>query len=288
MQALAQHAWPPADHLPDPVDAWSARDDGVLRIAIASDGQVIGAQLYQRIDSTQGWLSGLRIHPEHKRRPVAALLFDDIIQTARAERLLILRHASDVTDDAVHRVSQEHHMRPRGTWLSFERTMDAAACEIGRSKTPLGPAATVLGHGERLRALSLLHASGKTLYAQDWTWRSLDAAAISTLAQDSHAFLARSGMGGWSLGLLAQHPDAELEATLYGTDSACAQSILDHLRRTACGVEAGVRMTIHVPQDSAAAAILGSLARRGEWRPLNEHAMRVWELELTARTESAD
>ena len=88
------------------------------------------------------------------------------------------------------------------------------------------------------------------------------------------------------MALLARHPERETEATLFGTDSACAQSLLDHLRKVACSVETGARITIHVPQDSPAASILGSLARRGEWKSLTEHAARVWELELTSRVPS--
>jgi GNAT superfamily N-acetyltransferase len=258
-------------------------DDGVLRVAVTAEDRVVGAQHYRHLDSTQGWLSGLRVHPEFRRQGIAGLLLEDAVRMAQSERLLTLRYAGDAMNEAVHRLSQAHHARPRGTWVNYERTMDASACEVGRAKPSLGQAATALGQGDRLRALSLVHASGRSLYAESWAWRTLDAAAIASLIQDGHAFLARSGVGGWSLAMLATHPEDEMEATLYGTDPVCAQAVLDHLKRAACASATGVDIIVHVPQDSPASGLLGSLARRGEWRPVTEHALRVWEIELTPK-----
>ena len=280
--ASAVSGRPPLDH-PAAATPHGAHDDGVLRVAVTHEGRVVGSQHYRHLDSTQGWLSGLRVDPEFRRQGVAGMLLADAIRMAQSERLLTLRYAGDATTEAVHRLSQAHHARPRGTWLSFERTLDASACEIGRAKHSLGQAATTLGQGDRLRALSLVHASGRSLYAENWAWRTLDAAAIASLIQDGHAFLARSGVGGWSLALLATHPEGEMEATLYGTDPVCAQAVLDHLKRTACASAEGADIIVHVPQDSPAAGLLGSLARRGEWRPVTDHALRVWEIELTPK-----
>jgi GNAT superfamily N-acetyltransferase len=258
-------------------------DEGVLRVAVTDDDRVVGAQHYQHLDSTQCWLSGIRVHPEFRRHGIAGMLLADAVRMAQSERLLTLRYSGDAMNEAVHRLSQAHRARPRGTWVSFERTMDASACELGRAKPSLGQAATALGQGDRLRALSLVHASGRSLYAEGWVWRTLDAAAIASLIQGGHAFLARSGVGGWSLALLATHPESEMEATLYGTDPVCAQAVLDHLKRSACAAADGVDIIVHVPQDSPASGLLGSLARRGEWRPVTEHALRVWEIELTPK-----
>lgn len=282
LYASSMSARSPVDH-PAVATPHRAHDDGVLRVAVTPEDRVVGAQHYRHLDSTQGWLSGLRVDPEFRRQGIAGMLLADAIRMAQSERLLTLRYAGDATTEAVHRLSQAHHARPRGAWVSFERTMDALACEIGRAKPSLGQAATALGQGDRLRALSLVHASGRSLYAESGAWRTLDAAAIASLIQDGHAFLARSGVGGWSLALLATHPEGEMEATLYGTDPVCAQAVLDHLKRTACASAEGVDIIVHVPQDSPAAGLLGSLARRGEWRPVTDHALRVWEIELTPK-----
>ncbi len=282
LYASAISARSPVDH-PAVATPHRAHDDGVLRVAVTPEDRVVGAQHYRHLDSTQGWLSGLRVDPEFRRQGIAGMLLADAIRMAQSERLLILRYAGDATTEAVHRLSQAHHARPRGTWVSFERTLDASACKIGRAKPALCQAATALGQGDRLRALSLIHASGRSLYAENWAWRTLDAAAIASVIQDGHAFFARSGVGGWSLALLATHPEGEMEATLYGTDPVCAQAVLDHLKRTACASADGVDIIVHVPQDSPAAGLLGSLARRAEWRPVTDHALRVWEIELTPK-----
>jgi GNAT superfamily N-acetyltransferase len=283
LDAFATSARLPGDHPGVAARDSRTHDEGVVRVAVTAEDRVVGALHYRHLDSTQGWLSGMRVHPEFRRQGIAGMLLADAVRMAQSERLLTLRYSGDAMNEAVHRLSQAHHARPRGTWVSFERTLDASACELGRAKPSLGQAATVLGQGDRLRALSLVHASGRSLYAESWAWRSLDAAAIASLIQDGHAFFARSGVGGWSLALLATHPESEMEATLYGTDPVCAQAVLDHLKRTACASADGVDIIVHVPQDSPASGLLGSLARRGEWRPVTEHALRVWEIELTLK-----
>jgi Acetyltransferase (GNAT) family. len=273
----------PGDHPTAIHDLRFADDEGLVRVAVAEDGRVVGAQHYRHLDSTQGWLSRLRVNPEFRHHGIAGMLVADAIQMAQSERLLTLRYAGDATNEAIRHLSQVHHARPRGSWVSFERTVDAVACEVGRSKPSLGQAAAALGQGDRQRALSLVHAGGSSLFVDGWTWRTLDASAIASLIRDEHAFLARSGVGGWSLALLAAPLEAMMEATLYGTDSVCAQAVLDHLKRLACASADGVDILVHVPQDSPAAGLLGSLARRGNWRPVMEHALRVWEIDLTPK-----
>jgi GNAT superfamily N-acetyltransferase len=112
-------------------------DEGVLRVAVTDDDRVVGAQHYQHLDSTQCWLSGIRVHPEFRRHGIAGMLLADAVRMAQSERLLTLRYSGDAMNEAVHRLSQAHRARPRGTWVSFERTMDASACELGRAKPSL-------------------------------------------------------------------------------------------------------------------------------------------------------
>lgn len=274
----------PGDHPTAIHDVRFARDEGLVRVAVSEDGRVVGAQHYRPLDSTQGWLSRLRVDPAFRHHGIAGMLVADAIQMARNEHLLTVRYAGDATNEAIRHLSQVHHARPRGSWVSFERTVDAAACEVGRSKPSLGQEASALSGEDRQRALSLVHASGSSLFVDSWTWRALDASAITSLIRDEHAFLARSGVGGWSLALLAAPLEATMEATLFGTDSVCTQAVLDHLKRLACASVDGVDILVHVPQDSPAAGLLGNLARRGDWRPVMEHALRVWEIDLAQET----
>ena len=119
------------------------------------------------------------------------------------------------------------------------------------------------------------------MYVEDWAWRALDDQSLSHFIKDERGYLARSGMGGWSLALAAGSTGAAMEVTIYGTDAACALALLEHLQRLACNTDDGVRITVHLPQDSPAAGLIASLVRRGEWRPIMEHALRIWELDLT-------
>lgn len=270
------------DHVQDSLDEWLTGDRGVLRVAEDTEGAVLAVQHYLPLDATQVWLSGLRVRRDMEGKGVAGSLLDDAIRMARAERMLVLRYAGEVTNEAIQRMGQERGLRPRETWLNFEREMDAAACAVGRSKGTLGETVTLLGPRDRLRALSLLHASGRTLYVEEWAWRALDDSAFSRLIKDQRCYLARSGVGGWSLALATGDTRTAMEVTIYGSDAACALALLEHLQRVACTTHDGVDLTVHLAQESSTAGLMASLVRRGEWRPILEHALRVWELDLTA------
>lgn len=280
--ALTQHTWSWGDYLPESLDEWLADPESLVRVAVTDTGRVVAVQHYQRLDTKQCWLSGLRVDPEYRGQGIAGLLLEDAIAIAHTQGESTLRYATEVVNDAIHQLSQEHHLRPRGTWLSFERRMDAAACRLGRGRRALGQTTTVLGPGDRLRALSLLHANGRTLYAARWVWRDLDNEALGRLIEQKGVLFSRSGVGGWSLALISHRTDTKLEATLYGTDAVCTHSLLGHIKREACESRMGVEIVIHVPQDASAAGILAGLAARGEWHSVMEHPLRIWELDLTA------
>lgn len=282
VQSLAGLWWPwPGRTAPD-VDEWLNTHHGIIRVAETAAGVIVGTQRLEHLDHTQCWLSGLGVDPAYRNRGVAGLLLQDAIRLARSDRMLTLRYVTETVNDAVHQMSLDNSLRPRGTWLNFSKVMDAAACMIGRGKPELGHASTVrLNPSDRLRVLSLLHASGRTLYVHGWTWRALDDAAVAAVIEAKNAFFARSGVGGWGLAVLGERSPTALEATLFGADPACAQSLLEHLRTMACESTEGTTLTIHVPQETPAAGLLATATRRGEYHPVTEHPLRVWELSLT-------
>ncbi len=253
----------------------------VLRVAEAADGLVVGAQAYDQLDRGQCWLSGLAVLPSYRKHGIAGLLLQDAVTLARRDRMRTLRYVTETTNDAVHQLSLDHGLRPRGTWLDFRRDLDEAACSLGRNKTALGTAAIVrLQPSDRLRVLSLLSASGRTLFVHSGAWRTIDDAALAAAIEREAAFFARSGVGGWGLAIIGAQREDAIEATMYGPDPACAKSLLEHLRSLACESTEGVALTIHTPQDAPVAGLLATAVRRGEWHAVTENPLRVWELAL--------
>lgn len=253
----------------------------VLRVAVTADGLVVGAETYEQLDHEQCWLSGLAVLSGYRMHGIAGLLLQDAVALARRDRMLTLRYATETTNDAVHQLSLDHGLRPRGTWLDFRRELDQAACSLGRNKTALGSVAIVrLQPSDRLRVLSLLNASGRTLYVHSGAWRTIDDATLAGAIERGAAFFSRSGVGGWGLAVIGARREETIEATVYGPDPACAKSLLEHLRGLACESTEGVTLTIHAPQDAPVAGLLATAVRRGEWHAVTENPLRVWELVL--------
>ena len=111
--AFTQHTWSWGDDVPRALDDWLGDEHGVLRVAEDEHGSVTAIQHYQPLDTTQVWLSGLRVHPDHQGRGLARALLEDAIRMARSERMLTLRYASEVTNEAIQRLSQEFDAAPR-------------------------------------------------------------------------------------------------------------------------------------------------------------------------------
>ncbi|MHB1344465.1 MAG: GNAT family N-acetyltransferase [Thermoleophilia bacterium] len=279
---LAGLWWPWVGRQAPTVEEWLESHEGIVRVAETAGGSIVGTQRLEYLDRTQCWLSGLGVDPVFRGQGVAGLLLQDAIRLARSDRMLTVRYVTETVNDAVHQLSLDNALRPRGTWLNFTKAMDAAACLIARQKTELSPTNTVrLNPSDRLRVLSLLHASGRTLFVEGLAWRILDDAAVAAVIDNKNAFFARSGVGGWGLAVIGERTPTALEVTLFGADPGCAQSLLEHLRTMACESTEGTTLTIHAPQDTPAAGLLAAAARRGEYRPVTEHPLRVWELSLT-------
>jgi hypothetical protein len=266
---------------PPPTQDWLDSHDGVTRVALDA-GAVVAASRVLHVDRTQCWLEGIAVRTDHHDASTAGLMLRDAVNLARSDRMLTLRYATETLDETVHQMSLDLDLRPRGTWLDFKKTMDAAACSVARSKSELGSTTTIrLNPPDRPRVISLLHTGGRPLYVDGWVWRALDDATLAVLIEEGRAFFSRSGVGGWGLAVLGRRTSDSLEATIFGKDAACAQSLLEHLRTLACESMEGITLTLHATQDTPAAVLLASTARRGEWRPVSEHPVRVWEISLT-------
>ena len=274
--AYSQDTWEWGDYLPRVLDQWLLDPRSSIRLAATDLDEPIGSYRYTRLSESEGWLSGLRVRTDVRGQGVARLLLEDALALARRDGLRVIRYASEITNEAVYSLSRDTGFSPRGTWISFERVMDSAACALGRGKSALGETAP-LGLSDKPRILSLLRSSGHHLYVNEWMWQALDDAALSHLVEQDRTFLARSGVGGWSIAVVGLRDERRLEVTLHGADSACTQSLIEFLKRMACDSPGGVTLTLHVQQNDPSANLLAALARRGEWRTIMEQPLRIWE-----------
>jgi GNAT superfamily N-acetyltransferase len=276
--------WAWGDYRPVAFEQWLGDPCSVVRVAVLWGKRIVGVQHYQRLDADQCWLSSLRVHPDYRRKGVASYLLRDAVHIAQCDGLKVLRYATEAVNEVIHYLSETLKLEPRGTWLSFERTMDPLHCAARRLHPSLNERTRPLSPADKIRVLPILQASGCHFYVKGWAWRSLDDAMVTSLIEQDKAFLTRSDLGGWGLALLGHQDEAGVEATLYGTDAACVQTTLDYVTLIACRSE-GVSLSIHVPQHGPAAGLMVDLARRGEWRHAHEQALRIWEYDLT-RTRS--
>ena len=282
---FTQDTWSWGDYVPGALDAWLEDPAGEVRVAETADGRPVGVYFYVEMPGGQSWLSGLRVDPRFRRRGVARAFLEDAIATAQRHGIHSLRFASEVNNEAIQKLSRGYGLKTRGTWLSFERVLDEAACRVGRGRPPQHASTSPLSNGDGPRIMSLLHASGHTLYARDWAWQELGLEAVQQLSESGGAFVSRSGMGGWGVVLITVQQAGRLEATLLGSDVSCALALLHVVQRRACEGQPGIRVLIHTPQLDAGAVLLATLARRGDWHPKMEHPLRIWEIELADRTD---
>ena len=123
--AYSQDTWEWGDYLPRVLDQWLLDPRSTIRLAATESDEPIGSYRYSRLSDREGWLSGLRVRTDVRGQGVAGLLLEDAIAMARHDGLRVLRYASEITNEAVTGLSRVYGFAPRGTWLTFERVMEA-------------------------------------------------------------------------------------------------------------------------------------------------------------------
>ncbi len=195
--AFCQRTFDWGDYIHEVWDDWLTRPQGILLVA-ESDGSPVAVGRASLASTTEGWLEGLRVHPDHRRRGVA-----DAMNAAGRHWLWqhgaqVARLASWVENQAPQRQVERLGFQPVA---DYDYWVAAAAGAEGTGAGATGPdadaaavRAAAAGDGSTLVATwstsSVRHAA-RDLHAAGWRWRALTDQDILGAASRGAALMAQ-------------------------------------------------------------------------------------------------
>lgn len=110
MMKIARLTWGGYDYLPFAFDEWLA-DPNSHTFGIEIDGHLVALNNLRIIDEgCTGWMEGLRVHRDYRKRGLAKALTDHIVKFAAGTGVSRIRYTTDTTNHASLRLAQEAGM----------------------------------------------------------------------------------------------------------------------------------------------------------------------------------
>lgn len=84
VKKLCENIWDGNDYVPDIFHKWVAEKEGCF-IGLFEDDKLVGLGKYTVLIDRQGWLEGLRIHPDSRGKGYANLISDKLLNIAKED-----------------------------------------------------------------------------------------------------------------------------------------------------------------------------------------------------------
>jgi GNAT superfamily N-acetyltransferase len=169
MMKIARLTWGGYDYLPFAFDEWLI-DPNCYTFGIEIDEHLIALNNLRIIDDGRtGWMEGLRVHRDFRKRGLAGALTDHIVEFAASTGVSRVRYTTDTTNRASLRLAEEVGMgRKLDMGVFWAPTVQADSDRKG------GPRLTTVG-AEKVHDLVLTNTGLIPLGILVFDWKAVDA-----------------------------------------------------------------------------------------------------------------
>ena len=116
---IAKTTWEGHDHLPQMLEHWLA-DHNCIPFVMEIDSKVVSVATLKITDQgTTGWMEGLRVHPEFRKRGLAAQMTNHLVHTATKKNLSKLRLVTSTDNPAPRKLAESVGMNVIGQYSVF-------------------------------------------------------------------------------------------------------------------------------------------------------------------------
>lgn len=117
--SFVKHTWQWGDYIPDVWDRWLSDKTGRMFV-VEVDGKVVGMNHLRILEEGVGWLEGVRIHPDYRRRGLATLLGEEAMDYARKMGIKRFRLLSSIQNKPAHMQVKKMGFRRIGIFNAFQ------------------------------------------------------------------------------------------------------------------------------------------------------------------------
>ena len=201
---FCHQTWDWGDYIEFVWDEWFNDPRGGLRVGEVS-GRPVGVNKLTMLTPQEGWMEGMRLHPDYRGRGYAHQFMADMVQLAEAKGAAVIRLATGSNNVPIQTVAKKLGLRKVAAFTPYNAEGLAIAALQSGDKAELSAAvrqrlgqfyilepadaSAVWQHIERspLRAVARLYADG-------WAWSELTADKLHKRLRD-HQVVARLGDG---------------------------------------------------------------------------------------------
>ncbi|MDH7564177.1 MAG: GNAT family N-acetyltransferase [Candidatus Bathyarchaeota archaeon] len=210
---ISRLTWEGHDYLPLVLDDWLNGEDSKMYGVRVGEHVIAVANLRVIENGKTGWMEGLRVHPDHRRKGYADLLTQKLIEAGKQLHLQRLRYTTGIDNEASVRLAEKH---------GFTRL-----CEVGvlfaprPRKAPKMKAHVSIREAEAAEVYALLQRKSNIIphgvLVHDWKALDLSLEALQTIGKDSkfHISLKDDEISSLSFAYPRRRPDLMWTFTIY-------------------------------------------------------------------------
>jgi len=181
------------DYVPEALPVWLEDTESLVVVCVFDDDVPVAVSRAQLLSPTEAWLSGARVHPDHRRSGMGMAMNDVGVQWARSRGALVVRLAIEEDNDGARSQVLKAGYRLTSRWM-----FATAGAPTGRR----------MSQDQRLRLATTIDAdaawmfwsqsdlaqAGRELIPDGWRWRKTTRQDLEDAVND-HAFY--QSPGGW-------------------------------------------------------------------------------------------
>ena len=204
--AFTQKTWDWGDYIQYVWDDWLSAANGELAVAEV-DGAVAGITMTTILGPGEGWLQGLRVHPDYRRHGMARQLTAHQLDWLRQRGVTVARLAVHHHNIPSQTLVAQTGFRRLASFVSVEQTLkDVATTDAVCEAVPPAQADAAW----RMIEGSPTLAAAAGLWGRGWAWQRLTRSIVAEQASQGHVLGVRESDRWAALAIVSRDDDGQL------------------------------------------------------------------------------
>ncbi len=214
------------DYVATALADWLADTGSLAMVCVTADDEPLAVSRAQMLTPREAWLSGARVHPDHRRSGMGMAMNSHGVEWAHKHGARVVRLATETDNDMARGQVEKSGYRPTGAWV--QGSADPSTGQHPRPDDRLRPAGSADADAAWMFwSQSDVARQGRDLLAGGWRWRKARRDDIDDAIRARSFYGCR---GGW---VIANRLDSSMETVWIATTPTDTPLILLGIRHLA-------------------------------------------------------